>query len=367
MLAIVASNFNTMTRWSERRGVADDLCYLRQAHLFQKQGWRGLDSNILSETDGYFGRIVSEAGHPEWNTPANSICHIDMAATGKRVIQYPPGIGFLLAAFPEGFQVVPLYAMATILVWLMALIALGCARDRPSALGAFAFGCLALYFMINPSKASYSMAPTMVVCALSGWLTALLFTSQTTRARATTLAALGLVIGLSVTVRIPNLLLAAGYGFFLLAAFAATRIARTFLEGVLFGAASLIGLVPTLVYNTINAGHPLSTTYGGADLSSPAIDLGVIAQYARDIQGFLIVSAVAWTIRRLGRKNGGLQSVAFITAVNLVVNLGFFLTHPIFQQYYLMPLAMLSLWTLLFDALMTSNAASSRFAASAPA
>ena len=34
------------------------------------------------------------------------------------------------------------------------------------------FGLAALYLMINPAKASYSVAPTMVLCALAGWLTA---------------------------------------------------------------------------------------------------------------------------------------------------------------------------------------------------
>ena len=37
------------------------------------------------------------------------------------------------------------------------------------------FGFVAIYFMINPTKASYSMAPTMIVCALAGYLTARFF------------------------------------------------------------------------------------------------------------------------------------------------------------------------------------------------
>ena len=36
LLALLASNIWTMSRWSESRGVYDDVCYLRQAHLFQK-------------------------------------------------------------------------------------------------------------------------------------------------------------------------------------------------------------------------------------------------------------------------------------------------------------------------------------------
>jgi hypothetical protein len=119
-LAIVASNLWSMSGWSERRGAADDLCYLRQAHLFQTQGVGGLNTDIAHETDGYFKRLVTEAGHPEWNVAGFANCHPKVAATGKIVLQYPPGVGFLLALFPEGHQVATLYAAATVLVFLVA-------------------------------------------------------------------------------------------------------------------------------------------------------------------------------------------------------------------------------------------------------
>ena len=40
-----------------------------------------------------------------------------------------------------------------------------------------------------------------------------------------------------------------------------------------------------------------------------------------------------------------------LVAVNLAVNLIFFMTHPIFTPYYIIPIDMLSLWTLLFATL----------------
>jgi hypothetical protein len=42
------------------------------------------------------------------------------------------------------------------------------------------------------------------------------------------------------------------------------------------------------------------------------------------------------------------KDIAAIVAVNLITNLAFFLSHPIFTPYYLMPLAMMSIWTLVF-------------------
>ena len=36
-----------MSRWNESRGVYDDICYLRQAHLFQRFGLDGFDTDIV--------------------------------------------------------------------------------------------------------------------------------------------------------------------------------------------------------------------------------------------------------------------------------------------------------------------------------
>ena len=347
-LAILASNLSTMTRWSERRGVADDLCYLRQAHLFQQHGLGGLDTDIARDTDGYFTRLVTEAGQPEWKTADQAICH-PTAANGKRVLQYPPGVGFLLALFPEGNQVVPLYTAASIVVLLMGWLAIALARSRRALLGVAAFGWLAMYFMINPAKASYSIAPTMAIAAIVGYLTAKLFYLRETRAQMVVTALIGLSIGLSVNFRIPNLLLAAGFGIYFLIAFAAARNWKSLLQGALFGAACVVGLVPTLIYNTINAGGPFATTYGGQDVTPPDFSFRIIGEYLKDMQGILSVAAIVWVIALLLKhRRPALWPVGVIVAINLAVNLVFFLSHPIFTQYYLVPIAMLSLWCLLF-------------------
>ena len=81
-------------------------------------------------------------------------------------MQYPPGTGFALALFPAEFQVIPLYVLATVIVFGFVLLAISLARTWPAILLAAAFGGLTLYLMINPTKASYSMAPTMVICVL---------------------------------------------------------------------------------------------------------------------------------------------------------------------------------------------------------
>src|SRR5882762_2071255 len=175
---ILASNVWSMSHWSEARGVYDDVCYLRQAHLFQRFGLDGLDTNISRDDDHYLSAKLKEIGYPTWSDPATAPCHTSMPAAKKLVMQYPPGTGFVLALFPSEFQVIPLYVLASVVSFGFALAAITCASTIYSLMLVAAFGDAVIYLMINPTKASYSMAPTMMVCALAGFLTAKLFVEQ---------------------------------------------------------------------------------------------------------------------------------------------------------------------------------------------
>jgi hypothetical protein len=67
----------------------------------------------------------------------------------------------------------------------------------------------------------------------------------------------------------------------------------------------------------------------------------------------LLLLAGLWTVVmwRSGRA-GGMRQVAAVTAGNLLVNLAFFMSPPVFTPYYTVPVAMLSLWSLLFASLI---------------
>jgi hypothetical protein len=272
-----------------------------------------------------------------------------MPASSKFVLQYPPGTGFVLALFPSGFQVIPLYMLTSVVISGFALLALICASTLYAALLAGTFGTAAIYLMINPAKASYSVAPTMIVCALAGFLTARLLANGNGHRLALT-AAIGFLIGLSVNFRLPNLFLSAGYFLFFLVAFLGARSRDTLLQGISFGIAFLIGMMPTLVANAINAGSPFATTYGGVDVAPPELKSEILWQYLRDPQFILLLIAAGWTAV-LWRGRIGAGRVAPLVGANLVVNLIFFMTHPVFTPYYTIPVAMLSLWTLLFATL----------------
>ena len=131
------------------------------------------------------------------------------------------------------------------------------------------------------------------------------------------------------------------------------RKTEVFLQGALFAVLFLLGAAPTLVANAINAGSPFSTTYGGVDVTPPDFSFGIVWQYVADMQFVLLVLAVGWTVRILRRHRGNtIRRIALVTAGNLLVNLAFFLSHPLFTPYYTIPIAMLSLWSLLFACLM---------------
>jgi hypothetical protein len=349
---ILASNVWSMSRWNEARGVYDDVCYLRQAHLFQRFGLGGLDTNISRDDDHYLSAKLKEIGYPTWSDPATAPCHTSMPAAKKLVMQYPPGTGFVLALFPQGFQVVPLYVLATVVVFGFASLGISYARSTSSILLTAAFGCLAIYLMINPTKASYSMAPTMVSCVLAGFFTARLFAAGLWRDRVLLAALVGFLIGLAVNFRLPNLFLSSGYFLFFLVAFLMRPKIETFLQGALFGAGLLAGVAPTLVANAINAGSPFSTTYGGADIAPPELNATIFLSYVADMQFVLLVLAGLCTVSTLRwRRGSGQTQVALVTAGNLLVNLAFFMSHPVFTPYYTIPIAMLSLWSLLFASL----------------
>ncbi|MBR0827479.1 hypothetical protein JQ596_18290 [Bradyrhizobium manausense] len=347
-LAILTSNVRLISHWTESRGVYDDICYLRQAHLFQRFGWQGLDTSLAREDDGYLASKLRSINFENWKDGTKAPCHTQTADGSKWVMTPPPGTGFVLALFPEGFQAIPLYALANMIIAGFALYGLWRA-GHPGALAlAASFGAVSIYFMINPAKASYSIAPTMVVCALAGLLTARLFDDED-RPRLLMLALVGALLGLSASFRIANVLLSAGYFLFFGVSFLVRRDQKTFMQGLSLGLGFLVGILPVLAANMVNSGHPLVSAYGGQDTQAPSLDLAVLRAYLGDTQFPVILLLCLWTAL-LWRFSSQfcVRRLALLVAGNLALNLAFFATHPVFTQYYTLPIVMLTLWTALF-------------------
>ena len=204
--------------------------------------------------------------------------------------------------------------------------------------------------MINPIKASYSMAPTAVLCALSGYLAARWLSSSRQDSPIASLVALGLLLGFAVDLRLANLFLAAGYCLSLLFAFLSLRHPRQFLQGAAFGVALVVGMIPLIISQKLNTGSALISTYSGApDVQPLDFSLTAIKGYLGDyLQSALLALAAAATVWLWRSGDERARRVARVTALNLAINLAFFLTYPIATPYYTIPIALLSLWSLLF-------------------
>jgi len=140
--------------------------------------------------------------------------------------------------------------LANVTIFGFAVLALFAPANPASLALAAAFGFAALLSDINPARASYSVAPTH-----DGWPAAGYLTQDFSIPR----ACIGLfwpAVGcdrLSVNFRLPNCCCRR--------AISAPRRCvpagaqrETFLQGMAFGVAFLIGMAPTLIANAINAG-----------------------------------------------------------------------------------------------------------------
>jgi hypothetical protein len=348
-LVMLGLQLKSMSGWNESRGVFDDICYLRQAHLFQRFGLAGFDTDMSRDDDGYVRSKFKEIGFTGWKDDKELPCHNSFPAIGKIVIQYPPGPGMVLALFPEGHQVVPMFWLSTIAVFAFACLAIFRARKPASIVVAGLLGCLAIYLMINPIKASYSMAPTAVICALCGYLTARCF-DEPRESRLAPLMTLGFLFGISVNFRLANIFLCGGCSLFLLMDFLKSRQAQHFLRGVWFALALVAGMLPTLVSYWINTGSPFTSTYHGAPTVLPLdFTFTVVWEYLNDtLQTALLALSIAGAAALWLARDGGLERIGRLTAANLAINLAFFLTYGLAVSYYTIPISLLSLWTLLF-------------------
>jgi hypothetical protein len=347
VMAMFLAVIHTMMSWNDMPGVTDNICYLRQAHLFSRFGIAGIDTDLRRDTDGWLSHPSRSYGFG---------CHHFIPATGKTVMQYPPGPGFLLSLFPEGFRTASLYMASTAIVFLLVCVSVVFARTIPSTLLSGSVGLVTLYFMVNPTRGSDSLAPTMPLACLCGLLTAVMFRLGSRVLMLVVGGLLGFLLGCAVDMRIANLLLAAGYFVYFGLMVLKRRQPIDLLQGCIFGASLIIGTIPTLVANYVNVGSPFLSAYTGIDTALPDFGISQIAHsmllYAQgNNQSVMLAMALALTIgfRKLC---GGLQAagrIQFIIATNLLANMAFYLTHSGYNSYYAMGIATLTVWTAVFS------------------
>ena len=140
-------------------------------------------------------------------------------------------------------------------------------------------------------------ARTPGLLSVAAYLTDILARSSNERGRIAAAATIGLLLGVAVSFRLPNLFLSAGYFVVLLAI---TLRTRDLTHLVAFGLAYGLGLVPTLLANAVNAGGILKTTYGSVDAAPPDFSFSIALDYLADLQGPLIVLTMIWATVSFG-------------------------------------------------------------------
>jgi hypothetical protein len=358
IVSLVAISYNYLvalhshTKLVEDRGVYDDICYLRQAYLFRTQGViGGLDTDYSSAR--YAISLIHKMGLMGKLT-SNVPCHRYLEATNKFSMQYPPGTGFFLSMFPEGSQASGLYIASSTTIFLMLIWMIATARSQVAVGVLGVTGFLTLYLMVNPAKASYSIAPTMPICIALAYLTVKMFSEKSFITRIVLASTVGLLLGIATDIRLSSLLLASGFALTFAIQFIRERSWVAFLQPVALGISLVVGAIPTLIANTVNGGSPFKTAYGGADTEPPLTSLDPLTAQihwylfsgTHSVLTWLSLALLAAIVRvsMKTRQPSSLQLPILVALLTLTTNDAYFITHPIQSQYYSVPPAILALW-----------------------
>ncbi|HLH05328.1 MAG TPA: hypothetical protein VKX25_21350 [Bryobacteraceae bacterium] len=274
-------------------------------------------------------------------------------ATDHMIHQYPPGAGLILSLFHQDRRTQWALVLAMACIALPFLLIAAEHRLQPAEIFAFAIVLLSGEQLLVDTLGAQSVPLTLgliPLAALGAWRTF----SETPAIRWTSGIALGLISALLLLTRITNLFVVGGLIIFLLLRlWLADGNARRSMVGPVAAALALLlifGAVPLLIFNRINAGHFLASTYAAADAAPPQFNWILIRQTAyyyfhesfawRITFASILVTGCAFIVIRSARDRGqrrALAAAAFAMLLTLSVNLVYFLTHTIRIPYYLAP------------------------------
>lgn len=186
----------------------DAFGYARQAELFRTEGLpRGLDTRIDAPEARFLiaaaQSITSDSA--EWSEAVAPHCHHYNSATGRIILEYPPGTGLILSIFPEtvSFGLAFLLGMALVSAVFVAAVV----TYRPNNWGlAGAFATLALIEVTTTNAlASASLPVSIALIPLCALLTLAAFPSAGQSPKPGLALLLGVAGGLLLAVRLANI------------------------------------------------------------------------------------------------------------------------------------------------------------------
>lgn len=358
---LIASSMLIFGTWSQFNLNAfgcDPFGYARQAQLFRDHGFlKGFDTRIETPESREIVEVAkSVIGNSFfWAHAAGPHCHHYEDLSGRVILQYPPGTGLLLSVFPEPV------AMA---YWMIIGSALACAifvglivlrRGQGAGISQaiLAFGVICWLITRTGSTGSPSIPFSILLCPAVAVLSFLAFPVDGAKGTKTAALGFGLICGLLLIIRLANAFLLIGLAVQVLLASRVWRRGQLRLHAGALGLASVAFLAtgPALLFyaNFVNAGSAFASTYGSNDASPPVVSIEMVLTNLRfylstwyGTPPFVIaITLIGLTvINRHWKKRLQQPFVAGGIAI-LLISVGYFLTHEISIEYYLVPASVL--------------------------
>lgn len=342
--------------------------YMRQARLFKELGpIGGLDTSVRDPTTAYLLEKAKALGGPPstWGVGFVPQAHRYKESTDRIVLQYPPGTGFLFSLFPEGLQSrLAFVAYNTVLLIALVLMVLSARTANVPILVAM-LGAISLYGL-QRYRLDWSIPPTILACVALAYLTVAVFRLPVAERRFHLVVIFGLLAGVSVSFRIANAFLLVGFALAFAVDALQQRSWNMLARGVWFGVAVVAGLLPVLVANTINVGHPLATTYGGVETRVPSFQWDQVVAGVRFYlvennlsSEFLLVAALLTGAFILLRRRVSASATSPVLAAvlgNLLFSVGYMMIISFRIHYYLIPVSIYAASTILFAFILNDYA-----------
>ncbi|GIL41029.1 hypothetical protein TMPK1_32660 [Rhodospirillales bacterium TMPK1] len=343
----------------------DPFGYLRQAQLFQQKGLiGGLDTSIRRSDAQYLVDQAKRLGLPERTWADGVAPHCYRYDSGSQAIigQYPPGTGFFLSLFRQGTGGQHSYTVAIGLAAIAALAA--CLLFQPGPFGvvlaAGAVVGMTEMLRVPMSFASYSIPWSVALIAICA-MVAICLPMLAGRRQLGVGLLLGLLTGMLVQLRLPNIFIAAGLAVFLIVEWRlwTLRAIKQHAVVILASSATFLLAGPGLLawFNRINTGSALRTTYGASDATGVEFLWSVIRPNAKYyfwtgddwafVDASLVLLALA-AMKAISPGGRGLRGAVAGSAVLMAITTAFFLTHRIAAPYYMVPSAALVIFLLAF-------------------
>jgi hypothetical protein len=164
LLAFAIWQLADVPRFADAAEGCDAFGYQRQAALFRANGLQGLDTRLETPHSRRLiaGMLETELRVRDWYQAVAPHCHHYKRVPDRVVLQYPPGTGFLMAAFPEPVQSRGLLIDAIIAIAaVFAGLAAG-SRSLVGSAGALAAGLLVVA-AARAGAGSDSVAPATLL------------------------------------------------------------------------------------------------------------------------------------------------------------------------------------------------------------